>query len=77
MPKIGGEFSSRMQNFMGMEVFLQKERTFFQAPIKLAQPFSGPSIVGKTFYGHEGFSEFLSPLNFATHETEDPFSAGH
>ena len=43
---------------MRMEGFPAERMQFFQAPIKLAQPFpNGPRIAGKTILGHEDFSD--------------------
>ena len=46
----------KTRNFMGMEVFQQKERNFPGAH-KIGTAISGPRIAGKHFYGHEDFSD--------------------
>ena len=42
-------------------VFPCRTDAFFQASIKLAQPFPAPELRTE-IYGHEDFSEFLKPL---------------
>ena len=52
----------KKEEFYGHGFFQQKERIFFKASIKLAQPFSGPRIGGHEFYGHKDFSDIrISP----------------
>ena len=45
----------KTRNFLGMEVFLQKERNF--SAHKIGAAISGPRIAGKMFHGHEDFIE--------------------
>ena len=47
----------KVRNFAGI-VFPAERPHFFQAPIKLAQPFQGPRIADRNFHGHEDFSEY-------------------
>ena len=53
-PQKNPNYPSSTRLFVGMEVFLQKERPKFQAPVKVAQPFPAPAL--GAFCGHEVFS---------------------
>ena len=46
-------------NFMGMEVFLQKER-IFRGAHKIGAAISGPRIAAKKINGHGDFPEIRS-----------------
>ena len=43
-------------------VFSCRKNAFFQAPIKLAQPFPAPELRTNNFYGHEDFFSEKCPL---------------